>query len=66
VKFGLEWKWSMEFELEWKWPVIGPSCIQKREKHVIYNTARVSCDVLAKNRARIPNLTPGRSPLSYI
>jgi hypothetical protein len=46
---------SIKFRLEWKWPVMGPKLTQTCEERLIHNTARVSCDLLAKNSARTPN-----------
>ena len=44
---------------------MGPKLIQTCEGRLIHNTARVSCDLLAKNSARTPNLVQGGTVFSF-
>ena len=44
---------------------MGPKRMQTCEGRHIHNTARVSCDLLAKNNARTPNLVQGGTVFSF-
>jgi hypothetical protein len=49
----------MEFGLEWTWSVMGQNLIQTPDPRLIDNTARASCDLLAKNSAHMPDFIQG-------